>query len=247
MSKQTGLGMNCYVGTRNVSGDIGSIKKIACPQKPLAITAIDKLAYERVGGQRDGGIDFVSWFNPSASQEHDAFSSLPTTDQITTVTTGTANGSAAASMVAKQVNYDGDRKKDGAFSFSVSALANSFGLEWGRLLTAGVRTDTTATNGTGVDFLASTSFGWQAYLHVFAFTGTDVTITLQDSADNISFLGFTGSAFTTVTTPTSQRLASASPTATVRQYVRVITTTSAGFSNVQFAVVFVKNTSAVVF
>ena len=36
------------------------------------------------------------------------------------------------------------------------------------------------------------SFGVQAYLQVFSFTGTDVTITIQDSADNSSFANITG-------------------------------------------------------
>ena len=68
-------------------------------------------------------------------------------------------------MVAKQLNYDGTRANDGAFTFAVSAQANGYGLEWGKQLTAGTRTDTGATNGTGVAF----GYSGEDYLRV---TGT---------------------------------------------------------------------------
>jgi hypothetical protein len=124
-------------------------------------------------------------------------------------------------------------------------LANGYGVEWGNQLTAGKRSDTTATNGTSYDFLASTSFGWQAYLQVFSFTGTSCTVTLEDSANNSAFASFTGSAFVAATAIGTQRIASATPTATVRQYVRAVT--SGTFSQCTFAVVFVKNEGTVTF
>ncbi len=79
---------------------------------------------------------------------------------------------------------------------------------------------------------------------MFAITGTSVTVTLEDSADNSSFAGFTGSAFTAATVLGWQRIAGAAG-ATVRRYVRA--RTSGTFSNAQFAVVFVKNETAVAF
>jgi hypothetical protein len=109
------------------------------------------------------------------------------------------------------------------------------------MLTPFRKVDTTATNSTAVDYgaaAASVSFGWTAYLHVFAFTGTSVTVTLQDSADNSSFTALTGGAFTAATGRTKQQLISSSATATVRRYVRVAT--SGTFTNADFAVNFVR-------
>jgi hypothetical protein len=247
MGKTTGLGDNLYVGGYNLSGDIGSLSKISGPQKTIEITGIDKLAYERAGGQRDGFISFNAYFNASVGQAHPVLSALPTADVVASYFRGTAIGNATASVVGKQINYNGKRTNDGALILDVDVEANSFGLEWGEQLTAGRRTDSSATNGTSWDYLAPTSFGWQAYLHVFAFTGTDVTVTIEDSANNIAFAGFTGSAFTQITTaPTTQRLVGAA-NATVRQYVRAVTSTSAGFSSLTFAVMFVKNSVSVVF
>jgi hypothetical protein len=240
MAKTSGLGDNLYVGGFNLSGDIASLGSIHGGPAALDMTSIDLSAFERQGGLRDGGIALTSYFNPASSQAHPVFSALPTTDTLLTYARGTTIGNAGACMVAKQVNYDPKRGEDGSLTFDVEAVSNAYGLEWGTQLTAGLRTDTTATSpATGVDFTAATSFGWQAYLQVTAFAGTSVTVTLQDSADNSAFAGFTGSAFTAATAIGWQRLASSSPTATVRRYVRAITTGT--FSNAVFSVVFVKN------
>lgn len=244
MAKQSGLGDNFYVSGYDLSGDTAAIRSASGSLATLDVTAINKSAFERIGGLRTGGISWTSFFNPSASQAHPVLSALPTTDALVSYHRGTVLGDPAACCVAKQINYDPTRANDGDLRIDVEALANAYGLEWGRQLTAGIKTDTTATNGTGVDFTASTSFGWQAYLHVFAFTGTSVTVTLEDSADNVSFAGFTSSAFVAASAIGWQRIAGASG-ATVRRYVRA--RTSGTFSSARFAVAFVKNETTVTF
>lgn len=244
MAKTGGLGDNFYISGVDVSGDTNSVGKVSGGPKFLDLTGIDKSAPERVGSVRDGGIDWVSYFNPSGA--HPTLSAIPTTDQLVTYCRGTTLGNAAACLIAKQLDYDGTRGADGALTFSVNSVANGYGLEWGVQLTAGKRTDTTATNGTGVDLTAvSTLFGWQAYLHVFAFSGTSVTVKIQDSADNGTFADLSGAAFTAATGVTSQRIASPGATDTVRRYVRAVS--SGTFSSATFAVVFVQNQTATVF
>lgn len=241
MAKSGGLGDNLYVGGYDVSGDIGSVDKIQGGHKPIDVTAINKSAFERIGGLRDGSMSWKAFFNTAVGQAHPVLSALPTADVMATYCRGTTLGSPCASLVAKQLNYDGNRSQSGEFVFSVDAEANAYGLEWGVLLTAGLRTDTAATNGTGVDTTASASFGAQAYLQVSAFTGTDVTVKIQDSADNVSFADVTGLAFTQVTAaPFTQRLAT-SNTATIRRYVRAVTVTTGGVTSVTFAVQVSKN------
>lgn len=244
MSKQTGLGDQLYVDGYNLSGDIGSLGRISSGVTGTHdVTGIDKSAHERLLGVRDGGIDFSAFFNDAAGQAHPRLSALPTTDRVLTYCRGTSLGNPAGALVGKQINYDPTRGADGALTIAVQAQANGFGLDWGQQLTAGQRTDSTATNGTGVDFTTvTTTFGWQAYLHVFAFTGTSVTVTLQDSADNVSFANLASGAFTAATGITSQRLAGAT-NATVRRYLRAITTGT--FSNAVFAVAFTRNEAAV--
>lgn len=246
MPKTSGLGDNFYVGTFDLSGDISALGTIGGSVGTIDVTSIRSYGYERIGGLRTGTLEFTSLFNVDTAQEHEAFQTLPYTDVILSYFRGTTLGGAAASMTGKQINYDPSRGDDGSITFNVQAQANGYGLEWGRSLTAGVRTDTTATNGSSIDTTASVSFGGQAYLHVFDFSGTDVTIKIQDSADNSSWADVSGFTFGSITGPTSARIQLGS-TATIRRYLRVITTTTGGFTSVSFAVNVVKNTAAVVF
>lgn len=92
-----------------------------------------------------------------------------------------------------------------------------------------------------VDTAASASFGAQAYLQVVSFTGTDVTVKIQDSADNVTFADVTSMGFTQTTAAhTAQRISIAN-TATVRRYVAATLTTAGGFTALAFSVVLVKN------
>lgn len=247
MSKQSGLGDNFYVAGVDLSGDTGSLQSIHGGMgATIEVTGIDKSAFERIGGLRDGGVDWTAYFNDATSHAHPTLSPLPTADVILTYCRGTTLGNAAAAMVAKQTNYDGTRADDGSLTFKVNAVANGYGLEWGRQLTAGKQTDTAAGNSTSVDHTTvSTAFGWQAYLHVFSFTGTSVTVKIQDSANDSVFADLSGAGFTTATGVTSERIAAASLTATVRRYLRVVTTGT--FSSAVFAVAFVRNETATSF
>lgn len=240
MAKQSGLGDNLYIDGVDISGDVGSLGQIGGGNSPIDVTGIDKSARERLGGVRDGTIAFSAFFNPTGA--HLALSALPTTDRVLTYCRGTSLGDPAASFVAKQIGYDPTRDDSGSLTIAVSAQANGYGLEWGRQLTAGKRTDTTATNGASIDTAASASFGLQAYLHVFAFTGTSVTVKLQDSADNSAWADVSGAAFAAVSAVGAQRIAVAG---TVRRYLRAVTTGT--FSNAVFSVNAVKNETTVSF
>ncbi|MFJ4682058.1 hypothetical protein [Streptomyces sp. NPDC088789] len=243
MAKTSGLGDNLHIAGFNASGDIQALGAIGGGPALLNFTGIDKGAYERKGGLRDGRFEMTTFFNPDPlnGATHETLSALPRTNVILTYCRGTILGNPAASLVSKQIGYDPSRGDDGMLTFAVSAQANGYGIEWGRQLTGGVRTDTAATNGTGIDTTASAAFGGQAYLQVFEFTGTDATVTIQDSADNVTFADVTGLKFSQITAgPTSERIAIGN-TATIRRYVRAATVTTGGFGLLSFAVNFIKN------
>ncbi len=253
MSKETGLGAALFVSGTDLSGDIGEVSGINGGNSPLIVTGIDKEAVERLGGPRDGAVKFQALFNKATDQAHPTLSTLPTADRIVTYYHRTTTiGDPAASLIGKQIDYDGTRGNDGSLTFDTQALANGFGLEWGESLTVGKRTDSGATAGGTLDYgvtIGQTLFGAQAYLHVFAFTGTDATITIEDSTTDFSAV--TLMSFTEVSalggSNTSERIETASRTETVDRYVRVTTTTSVGFTNLVFAVQFVKNETLTVF
>lgn len=244
MAKSTGMGDRLLIGGVDISGDINSIQKIGGGNTPIPLTDITQFAQARSGGRRDGGIDFTAYHDVALA--HTVLAALPTTDTLVTYGHGFALGAPAASCQAKQINYDGTRAADGSLLFQVNTLADQFGLEWGVQASAGKQTDGAPANGTGVDqTTVSTAFGWQAYLHVTALTGTNVVITLQDSADNISFANLAAGTFTSVTAaPATQRL-SGGATDVVRRYVRIVS--SGTFSSATFFVQFVRNLTAVSF
>lgn len=247
MGKQSGLGDRLLVAGYDLSGDIGSIGRIGGGPAPLEVTGIDKSAMERIGGLRDGALEWSAWFNPDTDRAHLRLSSLPTSDQVVTYLRGTTLGNAGACLVGKQINYDPNRGDDGSLTIGVQALANGYGLEWGTQLTAGVRADTAATNGNSVDSGVSTDHGLQAYLQVTAFTGTSVTVKLQQSSDDggaDAWADVTGGGFTAATGITTQRIATAAGQ-TVERYLRLVTTGT--FSAASFSVVVVRNETAVTF
>lgn len=86
-----------------------------------------------------------------------------------------------------------------------------------------------------------TGFGAQAYLQVTGFVGTDVTVKLQDSADNVTFADLAGAAFGQVTAANQGQRLALSNSATVRRYVRASTVTTGGFTSVSFAVMLNRN------
>ena len=241
MAKSSGLGDAFYVGGSDLSGDINSFSKInggTATQQDM--TDITQSAHSRAGLERDAGMDFAVFFDPTVA--HPVLSALPTTDVVGTYFRGTAIGNPAASLNGKQVNYDWTRCADGSLIGAVSLVPNGFGLEWGVQLTPGHRVDSAAvaaSSANSYNTLASAAFGAQMYVQLFAFTGTSVTISLWDSADNVTFLAVAGLTTTALTTGAQSVRVAISNTATVRQYIAVATVGT--FSNADFAVQVTKN------
>lgn len=103
----------------------------------------------------------------------------------------------------------------------------------------------------GTAYLSShTVHGLQAYLQVFSFAGTDVTVKLQHSHDNGSadaFADITGGGFTQITAgPTYQRIEVAAGTE-IKRYVRAVTVTTGGVTSLVFAVAANVNLTATTF
>lgn len=245
MSKSSGLGAQAFVQGYDLTNDIGQIDALENTRDLLDMTGLDKSGHERLHGLQSGRMAFTGFFNDAALQEHVALKLIPTTDVIGTVFKTAALTAVAAGLTGKRTNYGMTRGADGSLGTAFELQGNGEQLQYGLALTAGKRTDTTATNGTGVDFgTGSTTFGLVAYLHVFAFTGTSVTVTLQESSDNAvgdPYAAVTGGAFTAATGITAERKET-SLTQTVERWLRAVTTGT--FSSAQFAVMAKRYASA---
>lgn len=253
MAKRGGLGQRLFVHGSDISTGVQDFSDTGAGWTPLPSTDITQLAVAReIGGQRDGRMGMNNFFDPAAGAAHDVLSALPTTDVILTwVCDVSVLGAPAFSLIGKQVDYNPTRAQDGSFLFATNALGNGYGGEWGETLTLGKRTDTGATSGSGVDFDAATDFGLTAYLHVVSFTGTDATVKLQQSSDNgvgDAWADVVGGGFTQITggAPKALRLQTARDLA-VERYLRAVTVTTGGFSDLQFVVSVTKPDHEVLF
>lgn len=254
MAKSSGLNMRLFIDGYDISGDIQTIGRAGGGPAVLDTTGIDKSAFERIGGRRDGAIDMTTFFNPesvagggSADRSHLVLRALPLTDRIVTLA-HIASGE-VWNAVAKQGNYDPTIAADGMITCAVNAMANGYGIEPGVLLTpTGKLTQAAAGNVASVDFGTDPlNFGAQFYLQVFAFTGTSATVKVQQSSDNGSadaFADVVGGTFTAVTGRTAQRIQTARGQA-VERYLRV--TTTGTFTELVFAVTAEVNKSEVLF
>jgi hypothetical protein len=234
MAKKSGLGQQIFVNGYDLSGDVAAIDSAGSPRNLLDITALNASATERLVGLSDGNIGVSSWFNDSTEQEHAAYKGLPTTDQIVTWAFGGTRGDVAACLVGKQINYDGSRGTDGSLSFTIDTQAASgVPLEWGNTLTTGKETHASATTSTSRDDGATTGYGLVGILSVADVDSGTVTVSIQQSADNVTFadlLSFV--AVSAAAAPTAQRLPLAGA---ILRYLRVSTTGT--FSNCDFCMV----------
>lgn len=252
MATRTGLDCGFLIDGIDLGQDFASIDSISCPRTTFPSHGLDHRAYARIYGMKDGLAEVSPYFNPANDRAHEKLSSLPTTDRDFLVWIGPNLGDPCAALRYKQIGYDGTRAADGGLMFKFAAQCNQHGLDWGKLLTAGKRTDTAGTNGTGVDQLVDTlatgsyAFGLQAYLQVTAFTGTDCTIKIQESSDNgvgDAWADVVGGGFAVVSAVGTQRIQTGL-TVTVERYLRVVT--SGTFDSVTFAVMAHRNEVAYV-
>lgn len=179
-----------------------------------------------------------TWTWTAQGAAHNILSSLPTSDTIASYFRGTTLLNPCASIHGKQLNYDPTRDASGNLTLAVEVQAAAYGLEWGVMLTPGLRNDTAATAGAYVDDNgAGTAFGAQAYLQLIEIGGTSVDVSITHCATSggsyaslIDFGALTG--------PGAVRMA-VSNTTTVNRYLKVVTTGT--FTYALFAVHWTRN------
>jgi len=183
-----------------------------------------------------------TWAWTAVGAEHDILSTLPRTDAVASYLRGTTLLNPSYCVSGKQVDYSPTRDNTGNLTLKVQVLGNSFGGEWGKQVTAGLRTDTTGTTGSAVDDNgAGTANGAQAYFQLTAFAGTNVTIKVRHcTTSNGTYADLISSG--ALTAAGSVR---ATASGTVNRFLEVVT--SGTFTYATFAVCFTRNASAVSF
>ncbi len=239
MAKQSGIGASFFVGSVDLSGDVGAVTSAETLRNQQDVTGLNKSAIERIQTLRDGTMAFASFWNTTAGQVVPTLQTMPRTDRICTIMLSSTLGDAAASINGKQMNYPITRGQDGSLAATTDVKGNGSPVEWGEMLTTGKQTFASGTlDTTAIDFGAvSTLFGMAAYLHVFSLGSGTPTVTIQDSANNSAFLAITAGAFTAITAAGSERIQTGLA-ATIRRYVRIEVTGT--YTNLVAAVNFVR-------
>lgn len=176
-----------------------------------------------------------NWF--SLGVAHQAFSPLIRGDSQAMYFRGTTLLNVAAMCVSKQDNYDPTRDNTGGVNAKIDVEANGFGMEWGNMLTPGLRTDNGATTGSAVDQLAGSVFGAQFYMQLIELVGTNVQVTVTHATTS-------GGTYTTIADFASQTAIGAfrvvtANNATINEFFKVVT--AGTFSQAVFAVAVVRN------
>jgi hypothetical protein len=141
MSKRSGLGSAFYVGTYDVSGDIGAINSATSSRALGDVSSIQSLGTERIPLRSDGEISYSAFWNTAAGRSVPVLADLADAHELVTWADGTALGSYAASLWAHKVNFSSVSGQDGSLGITGQAMG-SLGtrLEWGQLLTIGKQT-----------------------------------------------------------------------------------------------------------
>ena len=197
MSKTDGMGSRLLVDEFDISGDVGAVSNIGSTIGFQEVTGLNKSAKERVTLLADSQLEFTGFFNPTGS--HTYLKDLPNSNTVGTYLHKTAIGNPAFTGTFQQASYNFSRGQDASLTIE-SALASSDGepCSWGQQLTTGIQTVTSTGNLTSVDLGAAKTGGYFT-THCTAFTGTDITLTFQDSTDDAAFNTVDASAVVTYT------------------------------------------------
>lgn len=141
MAKTSGLGGAFYVGTKDVSGDIGAINSASLTRAYQDVSSIQVSGTERIPLRSDGEISYTAFWNAAANQSVPVLTALDTTESLVTWQTTPGIGAWAASLRARKVQVTTNNGQDGSIGLTGQALG-SFGIptEWGRILTIGKQT-----------------------------------------------------------------------------------------------------------
>lgn len=203
---------------------------VAATLETAETTTFGNAAKTYIPGLADATLSLAGMFDGSASAVDEVLrGALGGSALITVLPAGAGTiGNRASVAEALETSYGITAAVADAVSVSAEAQVTNGLIP--ALLLADLAARTAIGQTAALDNAASTSNGAKAFLHLTAFTGTDVTIKVQDSPDNSTWADLI--TFTQATAETSE---TASATGTVERYLRV--DISGTFTSVTFAVV----------
>jgi hypothetical protein len=191
MTVLTGLS-KLFAAGYDLTGDINSIGGIKGGPALWDASSLDLAGMKRLAARFDGSMALSVLFDPDVA--HVPLSALPTTAvPLMVPIPGSAAGDYAAMLVGKYVDYAPSIGADLGVMFALSVQASEgYPVEWGRMITAGKRTDTGATStGTGITLPLPPGVAAVAITSATAASPTEVTATAHglQSGDSVLIAG----------------------------------------------------------
>lgn len=184
------------------------------------VSAFGSNAKEYIVGLTDGTVSLSGMFDGSTTGTDTVFSSVlgsSTKQNVIVAPSGHSNGATAIVLEADDTSYE----VSGAVADVVQTSAefqSSDGVEHGKILSSGSAITATG-NGTSVDNAASSANGGVGFVSVPTNTRNgNITVKVQQSADNSTFTDLITFTVVSSTTKTFQRV---EVTGTVARYLRV--------------------------
>lgn len=139
MAKRSVLGGGFYVGSADISGDIGAIQSAASTRALQDVSGINVSGTERIVLRSDGEISYAAFWNAAAAAAVDTLQLAE--NVLVTFADGGELGSYACTLEANKVNFSTVSGQDGSLGITGQALGSrGTRLEWGQLLSIGKQT-----------------------------------------------------------------------------------------------------------
>lgn len=239
MAAVHGKDASIWLGAFDVSTYFNSVNSTA-EKDEVDVTGFQATSKSFLVGYKGGSVDLDGFFYGGADEIDDQLEGYFSADNAVVCTVMVADdalGNPARVLSVKERAYNIGANVNDAAKVTASLRADD-GPFRGLVLHA-QGAETTTGNETGVDWGAgsTTSAGFAATLHIFAISG-GITFepVLKDSADNVTYATFTGSAFTAATAVGAEYIEG---TTAVRRYTRLDWTIT-GTGSVTFGVALAK-------
>lgn len=217
-----GKGVAVFIDQYNFSSYFGDLTASNNVETAETTTFGDS-AKTYIVGLEDGTVSLSGWFESTTSTGTDQyFASVlgsATKQKVIIAPAGHSNGARAILVQADDTSYEVSSAIADVVKASAEFQAND-GLDHGVILSSGSAVSATG-NGTSVDNAAASSNGGVAYLSVPTNTRNgNITVKVQQSADNSTFTDLVTFTVVSSTSKTSERVEVAAGTSVAR-YLRV--------------------------
>ena len=234
MAAQHGKSSAVLVDQYDLSAYLNSIDATASVET-AEVTAFGATAKAYIPGLRDGALSLSGFWDGAVGAVDEVLAAALAAAAPKVVTLAVAGvgtiGNRAILCVADETSYGTQATPADAVAIAAEFQPTA-GL-WHGVVLQDLSAETTATNTASVDNAAASSAGYLANLHATAFTGTNITIKVQDSSDNSAWTDL--ATFTVLTAAGAEQKTA---TGAVKRYLRVLWTGT--FTSCTFAVSFAR-------